>query len=120
MFKKSLIAALVLTVAPQMVWAHAHAGTSTPANDAVVKSMPANVTLTLTEGLEGAFSSMTLVDENGRAVPTAKSTLAPNDNKTMVLPIGKELPAGAYTVKWQALSKDGHKTQGAWSFTVKP
>lgn len=53
-------------------------------------------------------------------MPTDKSALAPGDNKTLVLPLGKALPAGAYTVKWQALSKDGHKTHGSWSFTVQP
>ncbi|CAB3849031.1 copper homeostasis periplasmic binding protein CopC [Achromobacter anxifer] len=120
MFKKSLIAALVLAVAPQITWAHAHVGTSSPAKDAVVKTAPASITLTLTEGLEAAFSSLTLLDASGKVVPTDKSALAPGDNKTLVLPLGKALPAGAYTVKWQALSKDGHKTHGSWSFTVQP
>lgn len=120
MFKKSMLAALMLAWAPQMVLAHAHVGTATPAKDAIVKSTPASVTLTLTEGLEGAFSSLTLFDASGKAVPTEKSALAPGDNKTLVLPIGKTLPAGVYTVKWQALSQDGHKTQGDWSFTIKP
>ncbi|MBR8655173.1 copper homeostasis periplasmic binding protein CopC [Achromobacter sp. Marseille-Q0513] len=120
MFKKSLIAALVLAAAPQLLWAHAHVGTATPAKDAVLAKTPATVTLTLTEGLEAAFSSLTLQDAAGKTVPTEKSALAPGDNKTLVLPIGKDLPAGVYTVKWQALSKDGHKTNGAWSFTIKP
>lgn len=120
MFKKSLIAAMVLASVPHLALAHAHVGTSTPAKDAVVKTTPAAITLTLTEGLEPAFSSLTLVNAAGDVVATGKSALAPDDSKTLVLPIGKELPAGAYTVKWQALSKDGHKTQGTWSFTVKP
>ena len=120
MFRKSLIAALVLAAAPQLLWAHAHVGTATPAKDAVLAKTPATVTLTLTEGLEAAFSSLTLQDAAGKTVPTEKSALAPGDNKTLVLPIGKDLPAGVYTVKWQALSKDGHKTNGAWSFTIKP
>ncbi|MFG0229605.1 copper homeostasis periplasmic binding protein CopC [Achromobacter sp. 413638] len=120
MLKKSLIAALVLAAAPQLLWAHAHVGTATPAKDAVLAKTPATVTLTLTEGLEAAFSSLTLQDAAGKTVPTEKSALAPGDNKTLVLPIGKDLPAGVYTVKWQALSKDGHKTNGAWSFTIKP
>ena len=36
MFRKSLIAALVLAAAPQLLWAHAHVGTATPAKDAVL------------------------------------------------------------------------------------
>ena len=105
MFRKSLIAALVLAAAPQLLWAHAHVGTATPAKDAVLAKTPATVTLTLTEGLEAAFSSLTLQDAAGKTVPTEKSALAPGDNKTLVLPIGKDLPAGVYTVKWQALSR---------------
>ncbi len=120
MFKQSLLAAGILALAPQLVWAHAHFDHSVPAKDAVVQTAPSTLSVTVTEGLEPAFSSLTLVDAAGKTVPTGKSALAPNDNKTMVLPIGKDLPAGAYTVKWQALSKDGHKTQGTWSFTIKP
>ncbi len=119
MYKKMLIAAL-LAAAPHLVLAHAHAGASSPAKDAVIKTTPPTVSLTVTEGLESAFSSLTLVDASGNPVQTEKSKLSPGDDKTMVLPIGRQLPAGVYTVKWQALSKDGHKTQGSWSFTIKP
>ena len=70
MFRKSLIAALVLAAAPQLLWAHAHVGTATPAKDAVLAKTPATVTLTLTEGLEAAFSSLTLQDAAGKTVPT--------------------------------------------------
>ena len=119
MFRKSLIAALVLAAAPQLLWAHAHVGTATPAKDAVLAKTPATVTLTLTEGLEAAFSSLTLQDAAGKTVPTEKSALAPGDNKTLVLPIGKDLPAGVYG-EVAGLVQDGHKTNGAWSFTIKP
>lgn len=120
MLKKTFIAAAVLAIAPQLVWAHAHVKSSTPDKGAVVKTAPASISLTVTEGLEAAFSSLTLLDASGKVVQTGKSSLADNDDKTLVLPVGKELPPGPYTVKWQALSKDGHKTQGAWSFTVRP
>ena len=91
-----------LAAAPQLLWAHAH-GTATPAKDAVLAKTPATVTLTLTEGLEAAFSSLTLQDAAGKTVPTEKSALAPGDNKTLVLPIGKDLPAGVYTVEVAAI-----------------
>lgn len=120
MIKKSLIAAGVLILAPSLALAHAQVDHSTPAKNAIIQTSPANVSLTMTEGLEGAFSSLSLMDAGGNAVPTGKSALAPNDNRTLILPIATVLPAGMYTVKWQALSKDGHKTQGSWSFSVKP
>ncbi|MBB1627164.1 copper homeostasis periplasmic binding protein CopC [Achromobacter sp. UMC71] len=119
MFKPVLIAAATLALAPQFAWAHAHLKQATPADKAVVAA-PASVTASFSEGLEPAFSSLTLLDAAGKPAATAKAAPAPGDDKTLVLPVPKDLPAGAYTVKWQALSKDGHKTDGAWTFTVKP
>ena len=48
-----------------------------------------------------------------------KAALVPGDDKAMDLIVNKPLPAGHYVVTWHALSKDGHKTEGKWSFTVK-
>lgn len=120
MFKPALIAAAALALAPQFAWAHAHLKQAAPADKAVVATAPASVTASFSEGLEPAFSSLTLLDAAGKPAATAKAAPAPGDDKTLVLPVPKDLPAGAYTVKWQALSKDGHKTDGAWTFTVKP
>ncbi|OZI24056.1 hypothetical protein CAL26_10105 [Bordetella genomosp. 9] len=116
---KSLLAAAVLAIAPLVASAHAHFASSEPARDAVVSRSPTRITLTTTEGLEAAFSSLTLVDSAGKVVRSGPSSLDPGDDKTLVLPLSQALPAGTYTVQWQALSKDGHKTQGAWSFTLK-
>ncbi|OZI34578.1 hypothetical protein CAL29_13855 [Bordetella genomosp. 10] len=120
MSHRTALAVALLAALPQMAWAHAHLKQSSPAKDAVVQTSPAQVTASFTEGLEPAFSSLTLVDAAGKPVDGAKAAPAPGDDKTLVLPVATPLPAGAYTVKWQALSKDGHKTQGDWSFTVKP
>ncbi|AYG61221.1 hypothetical protein CCGE525_00435 [Rhizobium jaguaris] len=42
-----------------------------------------------------------------------------NDTVLMV-PISGTIGAGTYTVEWHALSADGHKTTGSYTFTVKP
>ncbi len=118
MFKPVFIAA-ALALAPQWAWAHAHLRDASPADKAEVTA-PSTVTASFSEGLEPAFSSLTVLDAAGRQAVPAKAAPAPGDDKTLVLPVAKPLPAGAYTVKWQALSKDGHKTNGAWTFTVKP
>lgn len=118
MFKPVLIAA-TLILAPQWAWAHAHLQRATPADKAEVAT-PSSVSASFSEGLEPAFSSLTVLDAAGKPAVTAKAAPAPGVDKTLVLPVAKPLPAGAYTVKWQALSKDGHKTDGAWTFTVKP
>jgi methionine-rich copper-binding protein CopC len=35
-------------------------------------------------------------------------------------PVTSTLAPGVYTVTWHALAKDGHKTNGTYSFTVQP
>jgi copper resistance protein C len=36
------------------------------------------------------------------------------------VPLNGVLGAGKYTVKWHALSRDGHATRGSYEFTVLP
>ncbi|ARP81229.1 hypothetical protein CAL12_10515 [Bordetella genomosp. 8] len=117
---KSFIAMAILAVAPQMVWAHAHFVASTPAPGAVVERTPDKLTLRVTEGLEPIYSKLVLLDAAGQTVSTGVSSLVPGDDKTLALPIDRQLAPGVYTARWQVLSKDGHKTQGSWSFTVRP
>ena len=43
-----------------------------------------------------------------------------DENTTLMVPISGTLTAGVYTVAWNALSADGHKTHGTYKFTDKP
>lgn len=117
--KKALLACAAALLLPQLAWAHAHLKQAWPANDSTVAS-PTSIRGDYTEGLEIAFSSMTVAGADGKTLDLGKATLAPGDDKAMVLSVAKPLPAGHYVVTWHALAKDGHKTEGKWSFTVKP
>ncbi|OZI40485.1 hypothetical protein CEG14_01580 [Bordetella genomosp. 1] len=116
--KALTLALAALALGPQLAWAHAHLKQSTPAAGSAAAS-PAAISATFTEGLEPAFSTLAVTGADGRAVDLGKAAPAPGDDKTLVLPVRQALPAGAYTVQWQVLSKDGHKTRGDWKFTVK-
>jgi methionine-rich copper-binding protein CopC len=72
--------------------------------------------LVFTEPLEPAFSTIELRDSAGRPVMTDKVRVKDN---VMRLPL-KSLAAGTYSVKWRVLSVDTHKTEGNFTFTVKP
>ena len=52
-------------------------------------------------------------------IPTGVASLAAGDDTTLVVPVMQQLASGTYTVDWHALSKDGHKTHGTYTFTVK-
>jgi copper resistance protein C len=38
----------------------------------------------------------------------------------LVVPITAPLPPGVYRVNWHVLSVDSHKTQGSFTFEVRP
>lgn len=115
--KKTVLTVAALLLAPQLAWAHAHLKEATPAADQNVAS-PASISASFTESLEPAFSSLNVSDAKGQAVDLGKAALS-QDN-TLVLTVKQPLSAGSYTVNWNVLSKDGHKTKGKWSFTVQP
>ena len=67
-----------------------------------------------------AFTGVEVKGPGKKAVVTGKAALREGDDSTLVVPIAGTLPAGTYTVAWHALSTDGHKTSGTYTFTVKP
>ncbi|AYD04412.1 copper homeostasis periplasmic binding protein CopC [Neorhizobium sp. NCHU2750] len=121
MFRSIKITLFALTAAAAVssqAFAHAHLKTSNPADKASVTS-PSELDLTFTEGLNLKFSGITVTDGDGKTVGLGESKLSEGD-KTLVVPVSAPLSQGTYKVEWHVLSTDGHKTNGAYSFTVKP
>ena len=111
-------ALLSLGLATQ-AFAHAHLQTAVPMPDADVSVAPDALRLKFSEGLELAFTGVTLKAPDATAVPLGQATLAAGDDTTLVVPVTRHLAAGKYSVTWHALSKDGHKTHGDYTFTIK-
>lgn len=96
--------------------AHAHAflDHASPLVGSTVGSAPHEVSLTFTQSLEPAFSSVQVTDAKGARVDTGKAQVSGT-----IMRIGlKSIGAGTYRVHWQVLSVDTHKTQGSFSFQV--
>jgi len=110
------IAGLVVT---GQAFAHAHLKSSVPSDKAVVKTAPTELDLTFTEELNLKFSGITVTGPNQKPVKTGEAMLM-NGDKALMVPVSDTLAAGTYTVEWHALSADGHKSKGKYSFTVKP
>jgi copper resistance protein C len=96
--------------------AHAHAflDHASPLVGSTVGSAPSEVTLSFTQSLEPAFSSVQVTDGKGARVDTGKAQVS---GTTMRIGL-KSLGPGTYRVRWQVLSVDTHKTQGSFSFQV--
>lgn len=86
------------------------AGTTFPAARA-----PQRVVLSFSEKLEPAFSGATVTDGSGRDVAAAPVAVSGSAIVVLVRP-----RPGNYRVIWHAVSVDTHRTEGAYSFTVKP
>ncbi len=106
---------LALVVAP-VGYAHANLTATTPANDAVLDSSPAQVTLRFSEPVETAFGSVRVFDGEARRVDDGR-TIRPSPDEVAV-GIDHELPQGTYTVAWRVVSADAHPIHGAFVFHV--
>lgn len=113
----ALAAALTLAAGPAL--AHAHLTSSVPAAGATVAA-PSELDLSFSEGVNPKFTGLTLTGPAGAAAPTGAAKLGPGGDTALVVPVTGPLAAGAYKVRWHALATDGHKTDGSYTFTVKP
>ena len=117
--RAALTAALLLGSA-STVLAHAHLVAQVPAADTQVLAAPDALSLTFSEELEIGFSGITLKGPDGANVPTDKPALSPETPKRMMVPLDGAIAPGRYDVEWHVLSKDGHRTQGTYSFSIGP
>jgi copper resistance protein C len=102
----------------QAASAHAFLERSVPPVGSEVATPPSTLTLTFTEPIEPAFSSVAVTDGHGGRVD--QGTLSTHDDGRALLVPLKPLAPGAYAVEWHVTSVDTHKTQGHFSFSVKP
>ncbi|AOK17502.1 copper resistance protein CopC [Burkholderia cepacia] len=115
--RKAAAVALAATVSTA-AFAHARPAKADPAANAALAVAPTAVTIDFTEPLEPAFSSIVVVDGSGKTVSDGHVRIDASNRKRMTVPL-TAVGTGAYTVKWVAVATDGHRTQGAYGFSVK-
>ena len=105
---------LIALTANGGVHAHAMLASASPPVGGSVGAAPRQVTLSFTQGLEPAFSSVQVTDSKGARVDAGKAQV---NGSTMTVGL-KALSPGTYRVHWHVLSVDTHKTEGSFSFRV--
>ena len=113
---RSFIASLELLLLFGSVTAHAHAllDRADPRVGSTVNAASREVSLSFSQTLEAAFSTIEVTDASGQRVDEGKPSIEGN---VMRVPLRAILP-GTYRVKWHVLSVDTHTTEGAFSFRV--
>ncbi|HYZ21268.1 MAG TPA: copper resistance protein CopC [Rhodopila sp.] len=110
-----ILAGTCLTAPPAL--AHAMLDHATPPVGSAGPA-PASVSLRYTEPVEPLFSTVSVTNAKGDRVDDGKPK-PDADGRILVVPL-KQLPPGTYNVEWHVTSVDTHKTEGHFSFTVKP
>ncbi len=108
-----LIVSLLL-VSATAAWSHAFLDHANPLVGSTVQSAPHVVTLSFTQKIEPAFSSVTVTEAGGTRVDQGKPQV---NGSTMSVAL-KSIGPGTYHVHWQVLSVDTHKTEGNFTFHV--
>ncbi len=107
-----------MAAAPPAAFAHAFLEHASPRVGSVVDRTPPRVTLHFTQELEPAFSTMKVLDADGREVDRKDRELDPSDRSVMSVSI-PALQPGTYRVVWRVLSVDTHVTEGDFKFEVR-
>jgi hypothetical protein len=113
-----VIAAAAACLMAGPAFAHAFLDRASPAVGSEVSSPPSALTLTYTEPVEPLFCTVHVTDDHGTTVEDGKPTTK-DDGRTLVVGL-KKLSPGDYHVEWHVTSVDTHKTEGHFTFTVKP
>jgi methionine-rich copper-binding protein CopC len=98
--------------------AHAACKEADPAPGSVLEKAPAQINLHCNSALEVAFSKVQVNNASGQQVDNGGLQGDPKDPKCLVLPL-PPLQPGVYKVLWNVVARDGHKTKGDYTFTIR-
>jgi len=110
-----LFIAAVIAAAPRKALAHAVLVSSTPQKNAAVSGPDITINLKYNSRVDGGRSSLSLLKPDGSVERIGGLTQPLPD---VVSASTHGLPKGAYVLRWQVLSSDGHITRGEVPFRI--
>jgi hypothetical protein len=108
--------AVLLTASPRMALAHAVLVSSTPQKNAAISGPDITFSLKYNSRVDGARSALSLLKPDGKVERIGGLTQPLPD---VVSATEHGLVKGAYVLRWQVLSSDGHITRGEVPFQVQ-
>ena len=114
--RRLLAAALVTLAFPAAASAHATLGRTAPQYGSRVDSSPKVVRLSFDQSVDALPDAIRVYDAKGRLLSGATRSSA--DHRTIAAPVSR-LARGGYTVRWRAVSADGHVVSGVFTFGVR-
>lgn len=111
------VGAIVLLAAASTAPAHTRLAGQDPAPDATV-APPAQACVTFSSAVEPALTHLSVHDAAGRQVNPDPASLQAGAQPRLCATL-PSLAAGSYEVRWVAVARDGHRSQGSYRFNVK-
>jgi methionine-rich copper-binding protein CopC len=112
------LALALLGVLPPAALGHAFPDHSEPKVGATISVSPELVRIWFDSALEPVFSSIMVHTAAGVMVDKRDSRVNSTDPKLLEVSVPR-LPPGAYRVFWNVVARDGHRTNGDYSFVIK-
>jgi copper resistance protein C len=102
-----------------LAWGHAFPDHQIPGAGSVLTASPHMVRIWFDGDLEPIFSTIDVEDSEGYVI--AKAVVAPGQSDPTLLQVQlPRLGPGIYQVKWSVVARDGHRTEGQYTFSIKP
>jgi copper transport protein len=114
--RRLLAVALLALALPAAASAHATLTKTEPAFGKRVERSPSVVRLYFDQSVDVLPDAIRVYDAKGRLL--SGQTLASAEKRTVDAPVSR-LPRGGYTVRWRAVSADGHVVSGVFTFGVR-
>jgi methionine-rich copper-binding protein CopC len=101
----------------QAALAHAFPERMEPRVGAATESIPGQIRIWFDADLEPAFSTLRVLDSQGRQVNRDSGQVNAGQARLLEARVPPLAP-GVYHVYWRVIARDGHATEGDYSFTV--
>ena len=102
----------------QAAWGHAFPERSDPPAGATVAVAPVLVRIWFDAALEPAFSSLRVQTARGQPIPHEEGQVDASNAALLTVRL-PPLASGTYRVLWSVVARDGHRTEGTYTFTVQ-
>jgi methionine-rich copper-binding protein CopC len=109
---------VALGVLPEVSSGHAFPDHSDPKVGSTIAVSPDRVRIWFDGDLEPAFSTIMVHNAGGEMVDKRDGRVNPSDPTLLEVSVPR-LPAGTYRVIWNVVARDGHRTTGDYTFTVR-
>ena len=115
---RRLLAVGALLLAPGLAAAHAFPDHSDPRVGHTVDAPPPAVRIWFDGQLEPVFSTIRVENADRQRVDKSDARVNPTDETLLEVSL-PPLPPGRYRVFWSVVARDGHRTEGDFTFRVK-